>query len=909
MGLKKLFSLVLFIFLVSTLGFSQSAQRIVPAIQNPVGGGNYAILGPNASVYVCTYNAQLTCNSGNYTTIYKDVTLLSPITQPVVADTNGVYQYFIASGSQVVEKVCFNASQCQPYGIYFSPSGSIVSLPLGIPFGGTGTSTTSQNYVFAGPTSGSGSPSFRALVLADIPSLASLYCSIGQCLPITGGAITGNLSVAGTTTLTGGTISGPIACSPSSACTGTLTNLGGAALTGAPFTGPVNGPEFAAGPLPLLTSPCNVNPIWGANIHTYTPELCGAKADSVRVTDGVMASTSSGVLTSVSGLFTSAMVGKTALVVGAGAPANGGGSTLLTTVASYQSATQITLAALAAQTVAGALVFVGTDDSTAVNTCVSSALPVGNRCHLTDGATYIVTKQQGVSGNGGSLDGRTNIIFAPANTSNENWLVIGGSFQTFTGGYNCAQINGNIGINTLSFTAQNSSDAATLYPGEWIIPTIRSTVDGQIIQTDWTQVASVVGTTITVTNPFRQTFTNPGSWTGSTCQGLGFYAAATLASNQTFKDFTVVVMNVGGTAYNATALYSQLSLNLVVQNTTCYNPGLCMEEFLNKGSQIINNHWYGETESAASVDTKTLGNYNDGSPSIWYNYAPSPFRIAAITEFDLGSAYFIFQGNHVVNLLGGGSALPLLYGVHDGVIEGNEIGWNYTTVGSQQYCITGLGAYGNVVSDNICEGSTGSGGSGLATYAILFSDDATHSINSTYNKFVNNRSINYTNAYNLTGSSNTDAASYIDESGNMQFIGGRKINSVGGFQHNGASLALATDISDYSANLTWTPVATNLTTVGTPTITGNYTVVGRVVFYHISIVPSTSTASTANSTFITLPITVTGTNTNCDGTVAATTTYAENFGNGCNQGTTATVYTPTWSASAHVISISGWYRQ
>lgn len=123
MGLKKLFSLAILFVLVSTLGFSQAAQRIVPAIQNPVGGGNFAKLGPNASVFVCTYNAQLTCNSGNYTNIYKDVTLLSPITQPVVADLNGVYQYFINSGTNVVEKVCFTASQCQSYPIYFNAGG------------------------------------------------------------------------------------------------------------------------------------------------------------------------------------------------------------------------------------------------------------------------------------------------------------------------------------------------------------------------------------------------------------------------------------------------------------------------------------------------------------------------------------------------------------------------------------------------------------------------------------------------------------------------------------------------------------------------------------------------------------------------------------------------------------------
>ncbi len=42
---------------------------------------------------------------------------------------------------------------------------------LPIANGGTGAATTSQNFAFIGPTSGSGAPSFRALVAGDLPSL------------------------------------------------------------------------------------------------------------------------------------------------------------------------------------------------------------------------------------------------------------------------------------------------------------------------------------------------------------------------------------------------------------------------------------------------------------------------------------------------------------------------------------------------------------------------------------------------------------------------------------------------------------------------------------------------------------------------------------------------------------------
>jgi hypothetical protein len=48
----------------------------------------------------------------------------------------------------------------------------LLHTELPVSLGGTGVATAPQNDVFAGPTSGTGAPSFRALVAADVPDLA-----------------------------------------------------------------------------------------------------------------------------------------------------------------------------------------------------------------------------------------------------------------------------------------------------------------------------------------------------------------------------------------------------------------------------------------------------------------------------------------------------------------------------------------------------------------------------------------------------------------------------------------------------------------------------------------------------------------------------------------------------------------
>jgi hypothetical protein len=115
---------------------------------------------------------------------------------------------------------------------------------------------------------------------------------------------------------------------------------------------------------------------WVFDVTSY-----GAVGDVQTATDGAMTS-GSAVLTCASGPFTAASqpVGKYVIVKGAAA---NGVTSLVTTIISRQSNTQVTLAANAATTASGALVVWGTDNTDAIQDAVDAA-----EAYLADGNTY-----------------------------------------------------------------------------------------------------------------------------------------------------------------------------------------------------------------------------------------------------------------------------------------------------------------------------------------------------------------------------------------------------------------------------------------------------------------------------------------------------------------------------------------
>lgn len=117
-------------------------------------------------------------------------------------------------------------------------------------------------------------------------------------------------------------------------------------------------------------TPALVTPVtpW---LFDVTAAAYGAVGDAQTVVDGTMSS-GSAVLTSATGLFTSGDVGKAVQVKGAGPT---GVTTLVTTIASRQSATQVTLSATNASggSITGAQVIWGTDDTTAIQAAIDAA--------------------------------------------------------------------------------------------------------------------------------------------------------------------------------------------------------------------------------------------------------------------------------------------------------------------------------------------------------------------------------------------------------------------------------------------------------------------------------------------------------------------------------------------------------
>jgi hypothetical protein len=154
---------------------------------------------------------------------------------------------------------------------------------------------------------------------------------------------------------------------------------------------------------------------------------------------------------------------------------------------------------------------------------------------------------------------------------------------------------------------------------------------------------------------------------------------------------------------------------------------------------------------------------------------------------------------------------------------------------------------------------------------------------------------------NFAGSNITDLATYLHNS--LQGLQGGAAN-----EKYHLTSAENTALTNSTQN-TWTPAFTNLTVVsgtGGATYAGRYSRIGRTVFYTVTITctGTATTASTAGSTYCTLPI-----GASYDDTVTiANAATGLGLGTGYLDSTNDRCYPCTWVATGNKIIISGKYE-
>lgn len=113
------------------------------------------------------------------------------------------------------------------------------------------------------------------------------------------------------------------------------------------------------------------------------------------------------------------------------------------------------------------------------------------------------------------------------------------------------------------------------------------------------------------------------------------------------------------------------------------------------------------------------------------------------------------------------------------------------------------------------------------------------------------------------------------------------------------------DLLGQSAWSAYVPTRSGWADVGTPTVSARFHRVGRLMFFQVEVAPSTSCATTAGTSYVTLPVPARG-----YGGVAVMTDMATNVAVGTCviDITNSRCYVPTQAATTNKLTTSGWYE-
>lgn len=103
----------------------------------------------------------------------------------------------------------------------------------------------------------------------------------------------------------------------------------------------------------------------------------------------------------------------------------------------------------------------------------------------------------------------------------------------------------------------------------------------------------------------------------------------------------------------------------------------------------------------------------------------------------------------------------------------------------------------------------------------------------------------------------------------------------------------------------WTPTRTGWTDVGTPAVSARFRIIGAQCFFQVKVSPGTTIATTAGTSYISLPTSAKG-----FGGDASMVDLSGNtaVGNAVIDAANSRCYVPTQTASGNTFLISGWFE-
>ena len=113
---------------------------------------------------------------------------------------------------------------------------------------------------------------------------------------------------------------------------------------------------------------------------------------------------------------------------------------------------------------------------------------------------------------------------------------------------------------------------------------------------------------------------------------------------------------------------------------------------------------------------------------------------------------------------------------------------------------------------------------------------------------------------------------------------------------------------DVISRTAWTPFTatrTGWTDVGSPTVTARYSQIKNVCYFQVKVVPGTTVATVAGTSYVNLPITAFG--FTGEGSMTDLTTLI-GIGNCVIDSTNSRVYVPTQTATGDTLVIGGWFE-